>query len=139
METLWPFTHVVTNETVLNGENAYDGNPSTFATLQDDTEGQAAFVLWKFSAPAGPFDSVEVEIECEWFVASLHDRIRWFFRKVSTDPWTKIHDVVYPNVWSPKAVVTIDVKSMIGVATAWQLGCQYFNGPGSPQPPLEEI
>ena len=139
-ETLRP-TESTTSGTVLNPSNAFDGNLSTYASVQVASQGFASSLrLRGVPVYSAAVSTVELVVRREYESLDTRDSAQLFARKQNADDWTLVDENSPPEDFpsgSP-ATQTFDVTAIMGAtpATSWEILSQFFNGPGAiPDPP----
>ena len=145
-ETIRPTAHVVTNPTVNNPAQGYNGNTADYAVLTEGTVGGiAAMTANGLPADTSPASRtlVTLNVPGSWKSGdTVYDNIKIYARKISTDAWTEVLSDMAGGAWASQPSQTnrtADLTSLMGTqpSTDWEFAVQFFNGgAGSPTPPI---
>ncbi len=134
--TLRPTNHEITEATVLNPANAYDGNIGTYANIEENVVGDSAeLALNELANDPEPATRtlVEVNIVGSWQHTDVNDHFHVVARKDMIDPWTIISDTkpggYFPLFTGGTRLQTKDVTALMGSepSFSWRFGMQFFN------------
>jgi len=141
-DTITPVRGQEVVATVADPGNGIDGSDSTFAAVEQNTEGLSAFyVLDQFPADTygGTRSAASMKVRGEWVSGDSLDEIRVWARAVQADPWTQVVSI-NPNAKWPLGGLSeagFDIYPVVGTtaSTGWQVGLQFNNKPGGGDAP----